>query len=155
MDPLNKARSMCWRLAATSAIAIVILVALLAPACQQESSPAPTTAPQIIEDIAVGQAYALIQANQGNPDFAVIDVRTAEEYANGYIRTAINSDYYSATFTDEINRFDKDKTYLIYCRTGRRSASALDIMRGLGFGEVYNMLGGILQWEAEGLPIVK
>lgn len=146
---------MCRRLSATSAIAIVILVALLGPACQQESSPTPTTAPQIIEDIAIGQAYALIQDNQGNPDFAIIDVRTAEEYANGYIRTAINSDYYSATFTDELNRLDKDKAYLIYCRTGRRSASALDIMKGLGFGEVYNMLGGILQWEAEGLPIVK
>jgi len=146
---------MCRRLSATSAIAIVILVALLGPACQQKSSPTPTPAPQIIEDIAIGQAYALIQDNQGNPDFAIIDVRTAEEYANGYIRTAINSDYYSATFTDELNRLDKDKAYLIYCRSGRRSASALDIMKGLGFGEVYNMLGGILQWEAEGLPIVK
>lgn len=146
---------MCRRLSATSAIAIVILVALLGPACQQESSPTPTPAPQLIEDIAIGQAYALIQDNQGNPDFAIIDVRAAEEYANGYIRTAINSDYYSATFTDELNRLDKDKAYLIYCRTGRRSASALDIMRQLGFGEVYNMLGGILQWEAEGLPIVK
>jgi rhodanese-related sulfurtransferase len=150
---------MCRRLWATSAIAIVILVALLAPACQQESSPTPTAplhtlTPQTIEDISVGQAYALIQDNQGNPDFAIIDVRTAEEYANGYIGTAINSDYYSATFTDELNRLDKDRTYLIYCRSGRRSASALDIMRGLDFGEVYNMLGGILQWEAEGLPIV-
>jgi rhodanese-related sulfurtransferase len=151
---------MYQRLWATSAIAIVILVALLAPACQQESSPTPTTPlhtppSQTIEDIAIGQAYALIQDNHGNPDFAIIDVRTPEEYANGYIGTAVNSDYYSATFTDELNRLDKDKTYLIYCRSGRRSASALDIMRELGFGEVYNMLGGILQWEAEGLPIVE
>ncbi len=45
--------------------------------------------------------------------------------------------------------------YLIYCRSGRRSAGALDMMEEIGFREVYNMVGGIVQWEAERLPIVK
>ena len=50
---------------------------------------------------------------------------------------------------------DKSKTYLIYCRSGNRSGQALDIMEELNFREVYNMMGGILEWEAEGLPTVK
>ncbi len=71
---------------------------------------------------------------------------------NGHIENAINLNYYSKTFKDELSELDKSKTYLIYCRSGRRSGIALDIMKELGFTEVYNILGGITQWEAEGLP---
>ena len=94
MNPANGSKSMCRRVLATSAIAIVILVALLGPACQQKSSPGPTPTPpphtvepQILKDITLGGAYALIQSNQGNPNFIIMDIRTAEEYANGYIET--------------------------------------------------------------------
>ena len=88
-------------------------------------------------------------------NFVIIDVRTPEEYANGHIENAINLDYYSKTFKDELNKLDKNKAYLIYCRSGRRTGTVLDIMKGLGFTEVYNMLGAITQWEAKGLPIIK
>jgi len=54
-----------------------------------------------------------------------------------------------------LNNLDKNKTYLIYCRSGARSGSALDIMAELNFREVYNILGGINQWKAEGFPTVK
>ena len=91
----------------------------------------------------------------GNPDFIIIDVRTPEEYASGYIDTAVNIDYYAADFREQLAALDKDKTYLIYCRTGRRSADARDIIAELGFREVYIMSGGIVAWEAEGRPVVR
>ena len=150
------------RILVVSATAIFFLAALLALACQQKSSPGSTSTltphsveSQIIEDITPREAYDLIQNNQENPNFVIIDIRTAEEYASGYIENAINLDYYAATFTEELDKLDKDKTYLIYCRSGRRAGSALEIIRELGFRRVYNILGGITQWEAEGLPIVK
>jgi rhodanese-related sulfurtransferase len=117
-------------------------------------TPSPQTT-QIIEDITPQEAYASIQENQDNPDFVIIDVRTPEEFADGHIEDAINIDFYSETFQDELNILDKDKSYLIYCRSGRRSASALAIMEELNFREAYNMMGGIIQWQAEGLPTVK
>ncbi|MFQ6085543.1 MAG: rhodanese-like domain-containing protein [Candidatus Bathyarchaeia archaeon] len=110
---------------------------------------------QIIERVTLEEAYALIQNNAANQNFVIIDVRTPEEYASGHIENAINLDYYSKTFRDELNELDKNKTYLIYCRTGHRSGAALDIMRELGFREVYDMLEGIVRWEAEGLPLTK
>ena len=110
---------------------------------------------QIIKDVTLEEAYALIVDNLDNPNFVIIDVRTPEEYASGYIEKAINLDYYSETFADELDKLDKDKTYLIYCRSGNRSGKALDMMAELGFAEVYNMLGGMAQWEAVGLPTVK
>ena len=110
---------------------------------------------QVIEDVTLEEAYALIQDNKDNQNFVIIDVRTPEEYADGHIEKAINLNYHSETFKDELNKLDKDNIYLIYCRSGNRSGAALSIMEELGFGEVYNMLGGIVQWESGGLPTVK
>jgi len=118
--------------------------------CVGQETPA-----QIIEDITPQEAFALIQDNQNNPDFVIIDVRTPEEFAEGHIENAVNLDYYSETFRDEVNKLDKNKRYLIYCRSGRRSSNALSVMEELGFREAYNVLGGIIEWKAEGLPIVE
>ncbi len=110
--------------------------------------------PQIY-DITTEKALNLIQENAGNPDFVIIDVRTPEEYNVGYIEGAVNIDFNSEDIREQLNALDKDKAYLIYCRSGRRSASARDIMSELGFKEVYNMSGGILEWESQGFPVVR
>ena len=110
---------------------------------------------QTIENISPQEAYVLIQNNKENPDFFIADIRTLTEYASGHIENSINIDFYSETFRDELDQLDKDRTYLIYCRTGRRTGIALGIMEELGFKKVYNMLGGITQWEAIGLPIIR
>jgi len=107
---------------------------------------------QIIETITPQEAFSLIQENQDNPDFAIIDVRTPEEFADEHMENAINIDYNSETFQDELNILDKNKTYLIYCRTGGRSECALDMMAELDFREVYNMSDGLNEWVAAGLP---
>jgi len=116
------------------------------------SSKTPT---QIIEDITPQEALTLIQENQNNPDFVIIDVRTPEEFAEGYIENAVIIDFRSETFMDELNKLDKDKTYVIYCRSGRRSSSALNTIAELNFREAYNILGGITKWQEEGLPTTK
>jgi len=110
---------------------------------------------QIIEDITPQEAFTLIQENQDNPNFVIIDVRTPEEFAEEHIENAINIDYRSETFQDELNKLDKNKTYLIYFRSGRRSGDALGMMAELDFREVYNMLDGINGWKAEELPTIQ
>ena len=110
---------------------------------------------QIIEDITLEEAFALMEDNRYDENFVIIDVRTPEEYAGGHIEKAINLDYYSETFADELDQLDKEKTYLIYSRTDQRSGEALDMMAELGFREVYNMLGGIERWGEMKLPTVK
>jgi len=140
------------RLAILALLAILIGLSAVIGGCAGGS---PTADTQIIENISTQEAYVLIQENKDNQHFIILDVRTPEEYASGHLENTINLDYYSATFRDEINQFDKKGTYLVYCRSGRRSEGAVNIMKELGFGEVYNMLGGIVQWEAEGLPTVK
>ncbi len=110
---------------------------------------------QIIENITPEEAYILIQENKDNPNFVILDVRTSEEFLGEYIENAVNLDYYSDTFRNDLDKLDKNKTYLIYCRSGRRSGNALNITKELDFREAYNMLDGIIKWKSERLPTTK
>lgn len=100
------------------------------------------------------QAAQLIQHNASNQNFVIIDVRTAEEFNAGHLADSSMIDFYKKDFVNQLEKLDKDKAYLLYCRTGRRSANALAMMKKLGFKEAYNMKGGITQWKAKGLPVV-
>ncbi len=110
---------------------------------------------QIIENITPEETYILIQEKKGNSNLVILDVRTPEEFLGEHIENAINLDYYSDTFRNDLDKLDKDKTYLIYCRSGRRSEDALNVMKELDFREVYNVLGGITRWKSSGLPTTK
>lgn len=117
-------------------------------------NPVSGSEPQKFEHIAPKDAYALTQHHKADKNFVILDVRTTREVAEGYIDGAINLDYFSDAFREKLNKLDKQKTYLVYCRSGRRSGSTLQIMRDLNFSTVYNMTGGILGWYAVGLPLV-
>ena len=135
-------------------VALVIGI-ILTGGCAEIATPEQKASTRIIENITPQEAFTLIQNNKNNPDFVIIDVRTPEEFAEGHIENVVNIDFYAETFTGELDNLDKDKTYLVYCRSGRRSGNALNIMEELSFGEVYNMSGGIIEWKAEGLPLTK
>jgi len=105
-----------------------------------------------VQNISVAEAKALIDRNAVSADFIILDVRTPSEYAQGHIPGAVNLDYY-ASFEASLSAFDKTKTYLVYCRTGNRSASAARLMLDNGFAAIYNMQGGINAWISGGLPL--
>jgi rhodanese-related sulfurtransferase len=135
------------------------------PETTPESTPEPI--PELESQIAhkvltPQEAYDLIKANEGNPNFVILDVRTLEEFEEERIKNAINIDYYvdertnyTKSFRSELEKLDKEKTYLVYCLADIRSRTALEMMEHLGFREVYDMSGGIVQWKAENLPTVK
>ena len=136
--------------------ALIIGVLLTSGCIQTKTNTAKSeTQIQIIENITPEEAYILIQENKDNPNFVILDVRTPEEFLGEYIENAVNLDYYSDTFRNNLDKLDKNKTYLIYCRSGRRSENALNIMKELDFREVYNMLGGVVKWKSEELPTTK
>lgn len=83
----------------------------------------------------------------------ILDVRTPEEFSSGFLRGAVNVNFYKPDFEDLLDEFDKRKKYLIYCRSGNRSRQAMFLMRDLGFEEVYNLSGGIIAWNEHKHPI--
>ena len=80
----------------------------------------------------------------------ILDVRTPEEFSEGYIANATNLNIYDAnTFMSKIQSYNKENSYYLYCKSGARSAQACQIMSQLGFNNVYNLLGGITNWKGE------
>ncbi len=108
-----------------------------------------------VEDVTALEASALIKENLDNPDFLIIDVRTPSEYKNGHLKGAVNINLISETIKEDLSKLDSRKIYLIYCRSGYRSSLAVSMMQKLEFAFIYHMANGIIEWNAEGLPVEK
>ena len=85
----------------------------------------------------------------------LVDVRTPGEYSEEHIRGATMINYQDDTFKDQINKLDKNKPVYLYCRSGKRSAAAQEVMVKEGFKKVIHLKGGITAWKNEGLPTEK
>jgi rhodanese-related sulfurtransferase len=105
--------------------------------------------------VSAKEAANLIDNHDGDNDFAILDIRTPGEFKSGHLPDSVLIDFYSKTFAEKISRLDKNKTYLIYCRSGNRSARSLGLFQNLKFQKVYHMASGIIGWNAEGLPLSK
>lgn len=127
------------------ALLLALLVALAA--C---SSAGATTS----TDIRVVDPVAAAELLEAEPDRTIIDVRTPGEYATGHIQGAVLVDYDAPDFEGRIAEFDRDDDYVIYCRSGDRSAGARRVMADLGFTDVVDVEGGAVAWSNAGLPLV-
>ena len=126
---------------------IICLGFILSPLSAQDST-------RIIA-VSAKEAADLIDKHNGDNDFAILDIRTPGEFQSGHLSKSIPIDFYSQTFADQLSRLDKEKTYLIYCRTGNRSTKSLEIFKKLKFQKVYHMASGISAWKSEGFAVVK
>ena len=89
------------------------------------------------------------------PETSIIDVRTAEEFAAGHLRGAANIDWYQAGFVESVKAaYGKEHALYVYCRSGRRSASAAAKLAKEGY-TVYNLEGGYLAWTEAGREVTK
>jgi len=135
--------------------ALLVIGTILTVGCAPAETITPEVSVQQVEDVSALEANMLIQENLDNPDFVILDVRTAEEYSEGHIGGAVNLDFYNPDFRNRLDELDKEMTYLLHCRSGTRSGNSLDIMRELGFTSIYHMIGGIIEWDEEGLSTEK
>lgn len=87
---------------------------------------------------------------ESDTNAVILDVRTEDEYNDGFIPKSINIDIYKGQgFIYKLEELDKSKNYYVYCRSGARSGQACNIMNQLGFENAYNLMGGIMQWQGE------
>ena len=86
----------------------------------------------------------------------VLDVRTAGEFIGGHLKNVLQADWTDREqFVERTKHLDKNKTLLIYCASGIRSAQAAAFLKQEGFREVINLQGGIAAWNAAGKPVVR
>lgn len=90
-----------------------------------------------------------------NPEVQLVDVRTMDEYTEGHIAGSLIIDVKDENFASLVDeQLAKNKKVAVYCRSGRRSRTAADILVKKGF-KVYNLDKGILNWIEEGREVEK
>ena len=91
------------------------------------------------------------------PGVGILDVRTPAEFAEGHIAGAINIDVTASDFKARVAdlKLKKSTCLAVYCRSGRRSANACNILSSEGYGKLNNLSTGIIGWTEAGKPIVK
>jgi rhodanese-related sulfurtransferase len=104
-------------------------------------------AKQISETVSVSEAAELFSAGS-----FLLDVREQSEWDAGHIDGAVLIPL--AELTTRMVEIPADKTILIICRSGNRSAQARDQLRAAGFNQTSSIDGGMNAWIQEGLPIV-
>jgi rhodanese-related sulfurtransferase len=85
----------------------------------------------------------------------ILDVRTPAEFARGHIPGAVNLDYNAPDFAKKVGELDKNKTYLVHCAAGVRSAKACTLMEKGEFKHLVNLEPGMRGWEKAGKPVEK
>ena len=87
------------------------------------------------------------------PDVQLLDVRSQTEYDEGHIDGAFLADVKLDGFVEKAcGMLDTARTVAVYCRSGRRSASAAKLLAAHGY-KVVNLKGGILAWQSQGMPV--
>ena len=95
-------------------------------------------------------------AKRKEKDAVVLDVRTPEEFKAGHVPGAVNIDIGDKEFDKKVAALDKDKTYLVHCARGGRSAKAVERIRTAGkLDKLFDFSGGMTAWEKAGKPVEK
>jgi parallel beta-helix repeat protein len=103
-------------------------------------------------DIDVETAYNMI-TNGSYPDLLVLDVRTQSEYDSGHIYGAVWIPHTELDARIGELAGHENHEIIVYCKTGVRSVNASEILDSNNFTKVYNMLGGITEWQSTGYPV--
>ena len=83
-----------------------------------------------------------------NKTIVILDVRTAEEFAEGHLKGAQNIDIRQADAYSKLDKLNPKTTYMVYCRTNHRSGLAVDYLMQKGFKKVYQLMDGFPGWAA-------
>jgi len=82
-----------------------------------------------------------------DPAIVVLDVRTKGEFNRGHIEGAILNNYFSLNFKKRLRRLERDKHYIVHCKSGHRSQSAVKRMIKEGFTHITHLDGGYDAWR--------
>jgi rhodanese-related sulfurtransferase len=124
---------------------ILFVLGVLSITISCEAQPTPKTeakAEKTTVTTAVRVDLDEFKAKMAEKGIQLVDVRTPQEYNQGHYPNAQNIDYLNNSFRTEIQKLDKTKPIAIYCKSGNRSSQAMEVMKQLGFVEIYELRGG-------------
>lgn len=132
---------------------MLAIVAIIAVSCAKIFSKGASNAKALeaFANVGVDEFQAFI----ANPVVQLLDVRTRDEFDEGHIAGATLIDVNDSTFVEQaMDVIDKQRPVAVYCRSGRRSARAANLLIGQGC-QVTNLVGGVMAWQDAGKELVK
>jgi len=155
-DP--KRRAFAFSLVAIASALLVVVIGVLivtrpvtAPAAQASGADATAIAAPVTSGLISPQQYTA-QFVDGGAAHQLVDVRTAEEFASGHLPGAVNIPL--PELAGRLGEIATDEPVVLYCRSGNRSGQAAQLLTAEGYTQILD-LGGIIAWEAAGLPVVQ
>lgn len=115
----------------------LVIILLILSACGTTQS----------QEVTLIDKVALQEMISDKADLVILDVRTADEVAGGFIENAVNIDWNGADFKSNVEQLDKSTPVVVYCMSGIRSAAASAYLVEAGFEKVYDLDGGYLSWS--------
>ena len=109
---------------------------------------------QIFESNEINEISDIQFTEIQDTDHILVDVRTAEEYESGHIQDAVNFDFYSESFQNDILTLDKSSSIILYCRTQNRSTKTANYLKENGYKQITVIVGGITSWVKNGNDLV-
>jgi rhodanese-related sulfurtransferase len=128
---------------------ISISILFISLSCKNESHSTQRTS--IIDGLVDAEEFARLLKSENQ----LIDVRTPEEFAEGYIPDARNIDFRSEGFEQQLKSLDQSKPVLVYCKSGGRSGKTYTMLKDKGFDKVFDLKGGFTEWSNSDKPSSK
>lgn len=119
----------------------ILLLVMLAGCAQAEGKETP--------------AQELLQRQAAGEKVLVVDVRSTEEFAAGHVPGAINLPHDTLTGSEPVLKDWKQKPVVVYCKSGRRSAIAAEVLEKQGFTQLEHLTGDMQGWEQQGRPVAR
>lgn len=119
----------------------ILLLVMLAGCAQAEGKETP--------------AQELLQRQAAGEKVLVVDVRSTEEFAAGHVPGAINLPHDTLTGSEPVLKDWKQKPVVVYCKSGRRSAIAAEVLEKQGFTQLEHLTGDMQGWEQQGHPVAR
>lgn len=140
------------RVLITTLVLAIALAGCGAPAAAPAAPAAAAPAPAIdLASLPVDVDVNTTNQLRESPDVMILDVREVSEWNEGHIAGATLMPM--GEVPARISEIPTDKTVIVQCRSGNRSNQVTQYLRQQGMTNVHNMSGGILAWEAAGLPV--
>ncbi len=130
-----------------------VLLFSLAACGGSDTAVSPASADMDMSTLPVNIDAATTAVLKERDDVVVLDVREQWEYDEGHIPGVVHIPMNNIPMV--LDQIPTDKTVIVTCRSGNRSDQVTAYLRQNGFDKVHNMSGGILSWQAAGLPVEK
>lgn len=133
------------------ALVVAIGMASCGNSQSQKAAEASTleTSATITKNVGPAEFQKLIDSKK---EGLILDVRTPQEVAQGAIAGHVDLNFYAPDFKEKLQTLDKNVPVMVYCRSGGRSGNTMQLLKSMGFKEVYNLAGGMMAWQSQGKP---